>query len=43
MSRWGVHNYKPLDINLKTRCQMAWEETYGDREEFIKAFGRSYL
>lgn len=42
-SKWGVHNYKPLDINLKRRCQIAWEEKNGDRDEFIKVFGRSYL
>ena len=43
LGKWGVHNYKPLDTNLKTRCQITWEETYGDRDDFIKTFGRSYL
>lgn len=43
MSDAGVHFDKPLDIKLKQYCQKKWEEKYGDRQEFIKVFGKSHL
>ena len=43
MSNEGVHFNKVLNIKLKQQCQKAWEYKYGDREDFIKVFGKSYL
>lgn len=43
MSKFGVHFRKDLDIQLKQLCQREWEKTYGNREEFIKTYGKSYL
>lgn len=43
MSDRGVHFNKELDLKLKQECQIKWEETYGNREAFIREFGRSYL
>lgn len=39
----GVHFNKELDQKLKEHGQLAWEATYGTREDFIKTFGKSYL
>lgn len=41
----GVHRTpnKGYDLKLKQYAQKKFEETYGDREFFIKEFGRSYL
>lgn len=39
----GVHNNRDLDLQLKRICQQKWEEINGDREQFIKRYGRSYL
>ena len=43
MSNYGAHFDKNLDIKLKRICQEKWEEKNGDREQFIKVFGKSYL
>ena len=43
MSDVGVHFNRDLDKKLKIACQIAWESQFGDRAEFIKKFGRSYL
>lgn len=43
MSNSGVHFNKQLDTKLKQECQRAWEERYGDREDFRHEFGQSYL
>lgn len=43
LSNEGVHYDKTLDRKLKVCCQEVWEQTYGDREQFIKEFGRSYI
>ena len=43
MSDDGVHFNKPFDITLKKYCQEKWEEVHGDREKFIRTFGKSYL
>lgn len=39
----GAHNDKDLDLALKQICQARWEEEYGSREAFRRAFGKSYL
>lgn len=41
MSNEGVHFNKELELKLKRLAQKKFEETH-TREEFIKAFGRSY-
>lgn len=43
LSNVGVHFNKALDIKLKKFCQEKWEAKYGDREQFIQTFGKSYL
>ena len=43
MSNQGVHFDKRFDLWLKQTCQMKWEAEYGDRSEFIKRYGKSYL
>lgn len=43
LSSKGVHFNRELDLQLKRRCQKAWEETYGDRNDFIRMFGKNYL
>lgn len=42
-SNKGVHFDHELDTLLKKHTQRQWEMKYGDREEFRKVFGRSYL
>lgn len=39
----GPHRNRDVDLRYKRAGQMAWEETYGSREDFIKIFGKSYL
>ena len=43
MSGVGVHFNRELDLRLKRECQQKWEEINGDREQFIRTFGKSYL
>lgn len=43
MSNEGVHFNLPFDRTLKKYCQERWEGLYGDRKQFIKEFGKSYL
>lgn len=43
MSNEGVHFNHDLDLLLKKQTQREWEKRYGNREEFIKRFGKSYL
>lgn len=43
LSQDGVHANRELDLKLKRICQEKWEEEYGTREDFIRAFGKSYL
>ena len=38
-----VHNNKEMDLVLKKKGQEYFEEHYGNREEFLKLFGRNYL
>lgn len=41
----GVHKYpnRGLDLELKRMGQDFFECNYGDRQDFIKEFGRNYL
>lgn len=47
MSNAGVHFNKALDLEIRRRCQAAWEEREGiddpEHDEFRKTFGISYL
>ncbi len=43
LSNAGVHFDKELDLMLKRKYQKMWEEKYGNREDFIKIFGKNYL
>lgn len=39
----GVHFNQRLNQELRETCQRRFEDEIGDREEFRKIFGRSYL
>lgn len=39
----GIHFNKDLDLYYKRICQIYFENNIGNRIEFIKIFGRSYL
>ena len=39
----GVHHNRMADLSLKRLCQMAWQEKYGTKEDFIRRYGKSYL
>lgn len=40
----GVHHNRKLDLVLKVKCQIKWQEKYNKtKEDFIARFGRSYL
>ena len=39
----GVHDNMPFDEMLKKFTQLKWEERFGDRNDFIKRYGKSYL
>ena len=43
MSNESVHFNRQMDLALKAECQQKWEEIYGDRTEFRKIFGKSWL
>ena len=38
-----IHNHPVTAQTIKARGQRMWEETYGDRDAFIKRYGKSYL
>ena len=40
--RW-LHEHPKSALTIKARAQRKWEELYGNREEFIKRYGRNYL
>lgn len=43
-SNYSVHHSSNMDKWLKALCQQAWENEHnGDRELFIKTFGKSYI
>ena len=40
----GVHFNKKIDLTIKARCQIAWQEHYNKTtEEFIDRYGRNYI
>ena len=43
MTNDGVHHNYAFNITLKKYCQEKWEAKNGDRNDFIKIFGKSYL
>ena len=43
MSNDGVHHNYAFNITLKKYCQEKWEAKNGDRNDFIRVFGKSYL
>lgn len=45
MSNYSVHSNPNcgLDLSLKQAAQRYFEEHYGNRNDFIQKFGRSYL
>ena len=43
MSSTGVHSNKKLDLRLKKEYQLRWEKENGNREDFMKIFGKNYL
>jgi len=38
-----AHREKTTDRILQVRAQIAWEEHYGNRSDFMAVFGRDYL
>lgn len=39
----AVHMCRETDLLLKRHAQEVYEATYGDRADFIREFGKSYL
>ena len=39
----GPHLNRAVDLHYKEMAQLAWERTYGSREEFRNVFGKSYV
>ena len=40
----GVHFNKKIDLALKAKCQLQWQNHYKKTtEDFIRRYGRSYL
>ena len=39
----GAHHCRKTDLFLKQIAQSAFEHTYGNREDFMRIFGRNYL
>ena len=39
----GIHYNRELDLFYKKKCQEYFEDNIGDRIDFIRIFGRSYL
>lgn len=39
----GVHNNRALDVMVMKMAQMVWETVYGNREDFRRRYGKSYL
>lgn len=39
----GVHANRQMDVHFKQLAQRHFEKTHGTREDFIKAFGKSWL
>ena len=44
LSDYGVHFNKELDLKLKRKAQLKWQEYYHKtKEDFIKEYGKSYI
>ena len=43
MSDAGIHFNRDFDLQIKRECQERWEEVHGNRDDFRKIFGKSYL
>lgn len=41
--KMAVHRNRETDLFIKRHAQQVYESTYGDRADFIREFGRSYL
>lgn len=41
--KYGPHMCRTTDLAYKCMAQEVWECTYGDRDDFIAVFGKSYL
>lgn len=39
----AVHKNRETDLFIKSHAQAVYEEIYGNRADFIRDFGRSYL
>ena len=39
----AVHKCRETDLFIKRHAQEVYEETYGDRADFIREFGKSYF
>ena len=39
----AAHRNRETDLFIKRHAQQVYESTYGDRADFIREFGRSYL
>lgn len=39
----AVHRNRETDLLIKRHAQEVYEDTYGNRTDFIREFGRSYL
>lgn len=39
----GVHSNKQMNIHFKQMAQRHFEKTHGNREDFIKVFGKSWI
>lgn len=39
----GIHSNRELDLFYKKKCQEYFEDNIGDRLDFIRIFGKSYL
>lgn len=37
------HMNREIDLKYKKKAQLTWEATYGNREDFIRIFGKSYI
>jgi hypothetical protein len=38
-----VRNKRDIEIQIKQFAQRRWEEEYGDRQDFISKFGKSWI
>ena len=42
-TKFGIHFNSELDLKVKKLCQQKFEETIGNRTQFMILFGKSYL